>query len=251
MPVNRNFWKHTYFVAGTKGVPAYLCPNCQRSTLSLMKDTQHEFECERSRQHQRDVGWGPEFYFGVFSCLLRCSSEHCKEIVAVSGYSGTEHLGEDGDLMTVLVPQMFSPPLHLFQIPEECPDDVKKEIVDAFKLYWSDEAGAMNHLRKAVEIIMDHLGIPRRKRNNKGKLSRLDLHRRIDLFGAKNADLAARLEAVKWLGNVGSHASDEVTKEDVFDGCDLLEDFIQTHFERRGKKIIALTGRIIKRFRKK
>jgi len=66
----------------------------------------------------------------------------------------------------------------------------------------------------------------------------------------KTPALADRLEAVKWLGNEGSH-SGEVTHDEYFDACDLLEDFIHAHFERRGHKIVALTGKINKKFRKK
>lgn len=104
----------------------------------------------------------------------------------------------------------------------------------------------MNHIRKAVEIVMDHLRIPRSIKTKANKRHRLDLHARIEQFRPKNPVLADRLEAVKWLGNIGSHASD-VSLDGFFNACDLLEDFILAHFEKRGDKIVALTKRIIQR----
>ena len=111
----------------------------------------------------------------------------CGEYVSVSGYSDWEFVGEDGDLELILFPKMFTPPVHLLPIPEECPVDVAIEFKEAFKLYWSDLDGALNHIRKAAELIIDHLKIPTEKLNSKGTIKRIDLHRRIDLFRVKDS----------------------------------------------------------------
>ena len=164
----------------------------------------------------------------------------------MSGISETGEKGEYGDHVTCLEPLMFTPSLHLLRIPEECPENVSKEFHEAFKLYWCDRAGGMNHIRKAVELIMDHLKIPRTIKTERNTFHRLDLHGRINQFRPQNPVLADRLEAVKWLGNVGSHSS-EVSHDAFFNACDLLEDFIHTHFEKRGDKIVALAKKVIKR----
>ena len=246
MPVDRKFWRSYHFVKSKGGVPPYPCPICHHGTLKLVGQIL-EGESGRSVRHQGDDDWDPDHYFGAFCCLLLCSNDHCGEYVSVSGRSDNEYLGEDGDIYTVCLPQMFTPPLHMLPIPVECPEDVADEIVEAFKLYWSDLSGALNHLRKAVELIMDHLNVPRRRPPKKGKqIDRIDLHGRINLFRPRNPVLADRLEAVKWLGNVGSHSS-EVSKDAFFNACDLLEDFIHAHFEKRGHKISALSKKVIKR----
>jgi hypothetical protein len=245
MPVDRNFWKHYYFVKGKDGVPPYQCPICSRGVLKL-EGNMLEKESGRSIRHQRDEDWEPDHYIGAFCCLLKCSNDHCEEIVAVSGASDVGEMGEYGDMVTVFSPQMFTPPLHILPIPKECPHDVFLELREAFKLYWSDRAGGLNHIRKAVELIMDHLKIRTKKKTKTGKFHYFDLHGRIEEFRKKDPVLADRLMAIKWLGNVGSHSS-EVSKDAFFDACDLLEDFIHSHFEKRGSKIIALTKKVIKR----
>ena len=44
----------------------------------------------------------------------------------------------------------------------------------------------------------------------------------------QTVDLADRLEAVKWLGNEGSHGS-EVSVDDLYDAFDLIADFLHEH----------------------
>lgn len=244
MPVDRDFWLHYYFVL--EGAPPYKCPTCNRGILRIVDGTLNEKQSGVSVREQSNPNWEAEWYLGRFACLLRCANDYCGEVVAVSGDSHVAPLGEDGDLVTVLSPRMFTPPLDIFSITRKCPNDVRLELREAFKLYWSDIPGGMNHIRKAVELIMDHLRVPRKKRTKVGKLRRLDLHSRISAFRARSPELADRLEAVKWLGNVGSHDSD-ITKEAFFDACDILEDVISTHFERHGSKIVALTKKVIKR----
>jgi Domain of unknown function (DUF4145) len=244
MPINRSFWQGFWFTK--KWTPPWPCPTCHHGNLKMVKDSLFEHESIESKRSHGDNDWDPLAYFGVFSCALRCSNDECGDHVAVSGISQAGEEGEYGDQVTCLKPLMFTPALHLLLIPNTCPENVAKEFQEAFKLYWCDRAGGMNHIRKAVELILDHLKIARRIRTKKKTFHRLDLHGRIERFRPKNPALAERLEAVKWLGNLGSHSS-EVSHDAFFNACDLLEDFIHTHFEKRGDKIVALAKAVIKR----
>jgi hypothetical protein len=190
---------------------------------------------------------------GRFSCLFVCGNQACGEAVAASGRveTGTGETPEEPGYYSVFVPLFFTPALRIVPIPDQCPNDVAAEIETAYQVFSCDLAGAINHLRKSVELILDHLKIPRRQMVQDKKTGRVrrrlrDLNNRIAAFRRKNPKLADRLEAVKWIGNRGSH-SNSVEKEDFFDALDLTEDFILEHFEKRGKKIVAMTKSIIRR----
>ncbi len=138
-----------------------------------------------------------------------------------------------------LDPSYFYPPLEIFRIPDACPADVGQEIESGFALFWSDHSGVMNHFRKAVELILDKLRVRKTTvvtKKGKRHYHYFSLHTRIDEYRKKRPELAEQLEALKWLGNVGSHSS-SVKLDDVFDACDILEHFIQETFERRGDKV--------------
>jgi hypothetical protein len=149
---------------------------------------------------------------------------------------------------------MFIPALHIFNIPPQCPLDVRGELIAAFNLFWCDPEATVNHVRKVVELVLTHLGVRRfellaaTKASGRKRRSFVTLHHRIGILRKTYAEIADRLEAVKWIGNVGSH-SKGITRDDLFDGFDLVEDVLQEHFERRGDRIRAISTSIIKRRR--
>jgi Domain of unknown function (DUF4145) len=244
MPVDRQLWCSYWFTK--QKTPPWPCPTCHHGNLKLVANSLFEYESIECRRSRSEAEWDMPAYDGVFCCVLRCTNDTCMEHVAVSGLSEGSQEAEHGNYVVCLVPRMFTPALHIVSIPEECPPTVANEFQEAFRLYWSDLAGGLNHIRKAVELIMDHLKIKKLQKDKKGKFERLTLHKRIALFRSKNPALADRLEAVKWLGNAGSHPA-VVSHDTFFNACDLLEDFIHSHFEKRGNRIVALTKKVIKR----
>ena len=60
-------------------------------------------------------------------------------------------------------------------------------------------------------------------------------------------EAAKSLEAVKWLGNVGSHANlDSLTIDDLLDGFDLFEHTIERVYVRRAEDLRKMAARINK-----
>ena len=60
-------------------------------------------------------------------------------------------------------------------------------------------------------------------------------------------EAAKSLEAVKWLGNVGSHANlDSLTIDDLLDGFDLFEHAIERVYVRRAEDLSKMAARINK-----
>jgi len=48
-------------------------------------------------------------------------------------------------------------------------------------LFWSDPSATANRVRVALEDLMDHLGIQKRRKSTKGKFDKLTLHHRIEI----------------------------------------------------------------------
>lgn len=247
MPVDRVLWRTEWFKENES--PPFQCPTCYRGVLEIDRDSTAEAPTATTRRCSNRADWEQDFWEGRFCCLLKCTNRGCGESVSMVGHIKMAYNESNGAPAGGYYPLYSAPSLHLLPIPPQCPADVAAEIVTGCGLFWCDRPGGMNHLRKAVELIMDHVNVPRRQVVVSGgsrKYKMRSLHNRIEVFRLKNPGLADRLEAVKWLGNEGSHG-DQVGKEDFFNALDLLEDFVQEHFQCRGKTIQALTRRIIKK----
>jgi len=202
-------------------------------------------ETETSRRTSRDH---PD-YEGRFSCTLRCSNLPCVEPVAVVGNVYSDEQVDDGEggweWEEYMVPVFVHPVPDLFSVVPQCPKDIATEIRRAFSLFWCDLRASANRIRAALELILDHFGIPRRHKV-KGGLRHLSLHQRLQFFEKREPTLAKPLLALKWLGNLGSHRG-ELRKDDLFDAFDLLEHVHEELFAQRTKQITQLAKEINKR----
>jgi hypothetical protein len=76
-------------------------------------------------------------------------------------------------------------------------------------------------LRTAVERLLDHQGIPK-ERLVKGKMRRMNLQERIDAFTNGLAH-KEQLQGLRNIGNLGTHGTDDVEADDLFNAIDVLE----------------------------
>ncbi|MFF9070541.1 DUF4145 domain-containing protein [Streptomyces sp. NPDC014891] len=236
------------FSGGLHEWPSIPCPTCGRSGLTPVADTFVEEEAERSKRWQVEYSgeWEPDWFYGGFHCVLRCSKGGC-DLVRVVGKAGMDHLLDDqgrwyGGWINLLTPSFFHPALPLVQRREGIPRSVQDRIDAASAVLWVDPSSAANRLRSAVEALMDDQGIPRRWSSDKGPYD-VNLHRRIENFkAAKTAysDAADAILAVKWIGNVGSH-EDALKISDVLDGAEILDFALEEIYGTRDvvKKLAA------------
>ena len=246
MPLKRQLWTPPFTV-----FPSWPCPACEIGTVALMDGSFTIVETGLSKQAHGTDAWEPTWKDERFTAMLTCNNVNCGESVATCGC--TRHV-EDHDWerqelnwTRLLEPKFFSEAPPVFPIPENCPDHIKHELKRAFSLMWSDIGSSANRLRSAVEVLLDERKVRKTTVNASGRRVRLTLHRRIGLFQNKYADAAAPLEAVKWLGNVGSHASlDTLTIDDLLDGFELFEHAIERVYVRREEHLRRLANVISK-----
>jgi Domain of unknown function (DUF4145) len=100
---------------------------------------------------------------------------------------------------------------------------------------WADPSAAANRLRFAIDELLTAQGMAR-YRNVSGKRRRLTTDRRIQEFREYEYGAADALEAVKWIGNRGSHEAG-LTATDVLDGADLLSHALKMLYDRSGDEM--------------
>ena len=246
MALKRQLWRPPFAV-----FPSWPCPACEIGTVALLDGSLTIVETGPSKEAHDHEAWEPTWIEERFIAMLTCNNVNCKESVAVSGR--TRHVEEhdferqEQNWTRLYQPEFFSEALPVFPIPENCPDPIEHELKRAFSLIWSDIGSSANRLRSAIEVLLDERRIRKTTLNSSGKRIPLTLHQRIALFRIKNIDAAVPLEAVKWLGNVGSHASlDTLTIDELLDGFELFEHAIERVYVRRDEQLRKLAGVINK-----
>ncbi|MEP6935613.1 MAG: DUF4145 domain-containing protein [Nitrospirota bacterium] len=237
----------------TKGrAPDWMCPSCSKGVLRI-KDTSF-FTDERalSRDHSYEA-WEPEWITNVYSCLLYCTNDKCKEVVASSGSGGVdwsvcehEHGEPEQVYEDYFHPKYFDPPLRLITVPSSCPENVSIPIEESFRLFFASPSAAANGIRISIEQLLTELKI---KRFNlmKGKRRFISLHQRIALLPPQHSEIRDLILAIKWLGNSGSHSRGNMTRDDVMDAYELFEHILEEIYGKKAKKLKALAKKVNKK----
>jgi hypothetical protein len=89
-------------------------------------------------------------------------------------------------------------------------------------------------MRVAVEDLLTSLGVARFTRTSPRK--KIVLHERIARFAKANEAVAEILEAVKWIGNQGTH-EDTLTVDNVLDGADMFAHALNRVFDAETKAL--------------
>ncbi|HLP52827.1 MAG TPA: DUF4145 domain-containing protein [Chitinophagales bacterium] len=231
-------------------LPEWLCPVCSKGRLRLATPTSIRIEeTQSSIKGRSDDAWDPFWYDGKFVLRLSCSNKLCKESTYCIGdvIHDIEH-DENGHqyFEEFLQPKFFNPALKLFEINKLVPKEITEVLLDAFRLFWSDKESCANKIRLVLELVLDDKNV-KIFPSSKSRKHRLSLHNRILEFGKKQPDLSARMLAIKWIGNEGSHSGASLVSSDLIDGMDLLENCLYKLYSGEEERLIRLTKQINKR----
>lgn len=218
-------------------IPAFPCPLCDRGNLLYIKKS---LQLKESDAASAAVGSGDITPFEVtslFAMFLKCSVGKCGCVVSVHGEADLhERYGvEDYEdrFFYALSPHGMFPAPPLATIPPQTPGAIANELKIAFQLFWIDLGSCANRLRISVEKILDELGAP------KGKL-----FDRIDTFKKSDPDHADTFDALRHVGNVGSHEG-VVERDAVLDAFEVYQDALAELFGKRSAKIAAMKQTLI------
>lgn len=211
-------------------------------------------ETRSSKELHSHDAWEPEWIDYVYSCHLQCTNDKCQDIVLSVGSGGVdwdievdnhgypEHVRAD-----FFVPKFFQPPLHIIDIPPECPQPVANALKESFRLFFSSPSAAAASVRIAIEELLTVLRVKRFHVTKNRKRQVLNLHNRIQLLPPKYKQYKDLLLAVKWLGNAGSHGHSTVTPGDVLDAYELTSHLLHEVYSPKTKTLHALAKRVNKR----
>jgi len=229
--------------------PDLPCPGCSKVSLKLSR---REIKWRKSkRQYDPSKFSDDDFDSGIllgflkvvgavfeqaqwvqsrFTGFLKCAN--CDELVAVigRGRQPTDYAKRTYGYSQELFPEYFSPPIPLFELKSEFPDQVKLELVKSFATYFSDAALSGSRMRVSVELLLDHLGIEKYRKDKtgetiktqSGKNQKLSLDARIKVLSDEYADYSKSLLAIKSIGNEASHNT-EIDRRDLLDAYQILD----------------------------
>lgn len=230
--------------------PDWVCPTCSKGILRIKEGSFQQEELRFSREAHSHEAWEPEWIRYVYTSMLICSNDKCKEIVVNSGTGSVDwdiiedENGEPDQIYSdFFLPKNFEPHLRLINIPANCPEAVVAFLNESFKLFFSSPSAAANNVRAAIEELLTELKIKRFSTSN-GKRRFINLHQRIGLLPAKYAEFKDMILAIKWLGNAGSHGHGEVTLDDVMDAYELTEHILWEIYEPKLKKLKAIAKKV-------
>jgi hypothetical protein len=133
-----------------------------------------------------------------------------------------QEVGKDYILPTYkrYYPTYFSPTLDLFPVRADAwGEDLAKSVRRSFALYWSDRRSAANALRRALEVLMDQQ-----------QITGSSLHDKINAYAGLHLDASALADALRYIGNHGSHGNGPLTHEDMQTAYEILEGVLNYAF---------------------
>jgi len=205
-------------------------------------------ETVESKRAHDDEAFDHDWIEYTFTAWAECRHQSCKQQFAIAGVGGLspEQTEEGYEWEEYFSPMLSRPMPDMFDFPARCSEDVKEELRAAFAIFWSHQAACAGRIRVALECLMNHLGVQKRKKDKKGKYSDLSLHARIDVFAKNEPTIGPQLMALKWLGNAGSH-NREVRKDDLLDAFEIMEHALVEIIDRRSAKVAALAKKLTKK----
>jgi Domain of unknown function (DUF4145) len=254
--MNKSLWLTPL---STTTCPPWVCPRCGVGTISLVPNLFVEKQTAESEAYATASGGDdPEFYESTFYAFGRCGHQSCQEWIGIIGKGTVETELKEGnndepdyDYISRYTPVACHPMPPIIVIPEHCPELVRKQLQCAFAIFWRAEESCAGRIRVALDYLLDHLKIQRKKKTDKGKFHTLDLHGRILLLKKTHPVEADLLMGIKFLGNAGSHGqagNPTVSRADLLDAFEMLENVLDEFINYRSKKLRDKARNLMHRF---
>lgn len=231
--------------------PRALCPECLEGTLALRSTS--KYPDLNSRAHielvRRNLD-GPDELSGTFTGVLECDNHGCGREVVIAGDWASlwdfDEMHHGSHLVDNFVLRYISPPPKLLLTPKRTPLKVVESIAMASSVLWTSPDLAATQFRLAVEELLTARGVKRTTITAKKKRRRLSTQERLEIFASTHAEVVHALEAVKWIGNAGTHESG-LTVNDVVKGAKFLELALRRLYDTSEAELLATAKEINRR----
>jgi hypothetical protein len=241
--MNRSLWEKNL---EEHSMPAWTCPVCSKGhTVLISKSLRYEETVQSKRERNEDY-WDPQLIEYTFTAWAQCSHTHCKQLFALAGEGSVAHYYNDegpDESHTYFRPKYCNPMPDIFNIPAKCPAFLRDSLRASFPLYLTNREACASRIRIALELLMDHLQVPRKRKTKANKLSDLTLHSRLEVLSERSANVGPQLMALKWLGNAGSHDG-SVSRDDLLNAFEIFEHSLEELIEQRSQRIAILAKQL-------
>jgi hypothetical protein len=161
--------------------------------------------------------WDPDWINLRIAIRLSCDNSGCGEYYVAYATGRFEYDYEDvdeGGYYSLFKIRSVVPSPSMIDVHENTPTAVSNQIEVATNAFWVDKRLSANALRTSLEILLDELGV----------VKKYSLAERISEHKKTNPDDADRFDALRHIGNLGSHGQ-EVSDSALFDAFDIYEFF--------------------------
>lgn len=245
--MNRNLYKQSFTLSNS---PDYNCPKCNIGLLRIQKDSFKKYTTFDLDELQKHPDFEPEWIEYIFNCVFECNNHKCASKVVCTGRGNVDFdidVDEFGNQSQYWYsdyrPLFFHPNLKLINIPEDTPADIEKLLNQSFELFFTSPSAAANLIRISIEEILTDQGVDLYSKKDDSK--KMSLHSRIkEHLPDKYQTIKEHLEAVKWLGNAGSHSSEELSLDDTMDAYELVEYVLSEIYRSTSYNLDRLTQEI-------
>ncbi|MDB1122231.1 DUF4145 domain-containing protein [Vibrio algarum] len=224
-------------------IPTWPCPECGANSLTNRDDGfQKQYKVPVDHHHP---AFDPDWIEYVFTLNLKCTIPECGcGVMCVgTGEVSQEYLDDgssDWEWFDNFEVKYFQPPLQIFTPPKETPFGVKEALTTSFSNYFSSPSTSLSTLRAALEVLLGEMEVA--SVDEKGNF--LSLAKRIGSLPENYRKIIEPANAIRWLGNDGTHSGYQIRKSDVVDGYKIFEHILEELYPEKKASIDALVARI-------
>lgn len=225
-------------------IPVWVCPKCGIQSLSSgYESLNKQFKEPIDTNHP---SFEPEWIEYIFTMHLKCSNSSCGcRVVCVGTGDVSQEYLDDGsggsDWYESFQVKFFEPPLKMFIPPQDTPDWVKKVLDTSFSTFFASPSLSISALRSTLEVLLSEMGVA--SVDEKGRF--LSLAERIKLLPEINRKIIEPANAIRWLGNDGTHDGGyRVRKSDVLDGYRIFEHILIELYPETKPSVDVLVSQI-------
>ncbi|MCH7294065.1 DUF4145 domain-containing protein [Acinetobacter higginsii] len=210
----------------------FICEFCNKESMYLESKLFHSHDiAENIRDSHHDIIFPDEWSRLVYTAIYKCYKKDCSYQIVSSGTGFFERVPDfdvngyqTGGITfePVFIPEHFSPAIKFFDIPTSKKRNVESIVVKAFDLAMISPSASVNRVRTAIELLLDDHAIPRPEKGN--LFSRIeDAAQNYPAFET----LKNHLDALRFIGNAGSHEDSAITIDHVKDSFEILEKLLE------------------------
>jgi len=263
MHMNINTWKSIISFTELKKYPLLPCPYCLETALKIddssiqkrpiaekvLEQSSRKFKTEKAAKKAvydrkiESLSNGEGFWLKMFASLglayqdmidplngeqyqFNCffSCNRCGESTNATGILLKPlKLSEQSKVKpSIIKVEHFSPTIPMIPLSNHIPGNIKAELIDAFKHFHFDTLSSASKLRRAIEQFCINM-------EAKGR----DLNQRICNLKQRYPEEAEYLEALKLIGNEGTHSHD-VTEIDLLHAFEIVQ-FVLEVYDRKAR----------------